>query len=85
MAQSGKHDFLAYADDPPGNEEPRHNSEALREKSEDLRQYSLGLLSEAQNLCRASRLLRHRNLLLAAINPAPDARNKRFRLKSFRD
>ena len=77
MAQSGKHDLLTPANDTVADEELRDVSEELLVKSEDLRVYSQALIGEAQDLCRASRMLRRTNLLLAAINPAPDARNKR--------
>jgi hypothetical protein len=76
MTQSDKRDLPAANDPVPGNEELRGISEGLRVKSEDLREYSQVLVGEAQELCRASRKLRRMNLFLAAINPAPDARNK---------
>lgn len=76
MPQSGKRDLLAANDPVPGNVEVRDISEVLRVKSEDLREYSQALIGEARDLCHASRMLRRVNLFLAAINPAPNARNK---------
>lgn len=77
MTQSDKRDLPAADYPVRGNVEFRDISEDLRVKSEDLREYSQVLIGEAQKLCRASRRLRHVNLLLAATNPARDARNKR--------
>ncbi len=63
------------------SQELRVELEALCQSSEDLREYSMILLSEAQELCRKSRRIRRFNSYLNEINPSPNSRENRVRHK----